>query len=1319
MQHEQAEGSSPTFYCRALYDYSSTDPSSLSFHAGDIIEVLTTLASGWWDGLLNGDTRGWFPSTFTTAISRDDAERALHSRQYRPSVSDSEVLASLGPFSPADSTADWLPNDMDYGLAGGKESFNDLANESISPAQSSRQSARRQQNSDYWMPRVEDDGQIYYVNSETGARSRELPSEDLAQTPTSASSRGILSDLRGGFARGKRAGTPEPWVKRMGDAGVYYYENLVDGSVRWTTPSPTSTPRPDAKQHIPAAPRIAAPQRPLSFGDQFSSNLSFMDDRDEVDFDEAEADGFMNRLSVYSDDSDVAPRSPAVTAFSPADDRQPTLSPQQCLEADLRHAQELQSHLVIPSAPTLLQLSDAVVSAIGLVEDAVARKSQASQISNWNDRGESLNPADDETVQMVIAVRNLLYSFTSGPDASGHSDDLESSLPILKPHQRKVAATLSKLLLSLRSLHIQANWPENTETIQTDAQEMRNVIQSFVEELSSQHHAQQAKSLQGVLVSGRGLAGIGLGSLGAGSAGKWSGNGFIDTPNYPTVELDENILPRIQQLQDGITQTLGRLRDAVASGDQDVATAARGALRALTALTEYLASINAATLDVDGQDMQKFSRTESDAYSSSVSQARILVRNLEAALQMVMDDSSTLLTACQTRGDLEGGAQKTAASLTVGVDLACQSMRGMVQARKTQKNFAGTRRLSGASLRMPTMRKSSAPRIDPIPPRIEVPQASGSRHHGPPSTASLTSPSMIVSPETVMDEYDDDMVDMELAFSREARRAPSVPNDFDASAPFYKPPQTGSRESDSPDPHERATSEGFSNHSRTTSQPTTIGSMGLPAKALENGSNGALPLPDDNLDIDFDGDEELASTKSKRKAPKIKQFFGDDAPQYILNQMKESPMYLRPEYAPSDIMIHPDGSVRGGTLPALIEHLTMHDFRDAIFFNSFIMTFKTFASLDEVCELLIKRFHLQPPEGLAHEQLREWREKKQAVVRIRVINTLKSMLSDDDVISREDVDALDRIEQFARQNQNASPPTKQLLTLIDRARRGGESVIKMSAHIPHDPPPAIYPKSKKFKLVDLDPLELARQMTIMESKLFCTIRASECLQRSRESSGNSSDNIKNIIFTSNKIADWVADSILAYDDHRKRAAIIKLFINTAERCRSLQNFSTMAAFVAGLNSPPIRRLKRSWELVSQKQVATFDSVEKTLDSGRSFQNYKATLSKVDPPCVPFLGVYLTTLTFIQDGSPDLLKDSSLINFNKRHKIADVIREIKTFQSKPYNLTPIPAILSYIDQSISSLTMSADDFWNLSLEREPREKVHDEKMQRLLTESGFL
>jgi son of sevenless len=102
------------------------------------------------------------------------------------------------------------------------------------------------------------------------------------------------------------------------------------------------------------------------------------------------------------------------------------------------------------------------------------------------------------------------------------------------------------------------------------------------------------------------------------------------------------------------------------------------------------------------------------------------------------------------------------------------------------------------------------------------------------------------------------------------------------------------------------------------------------------------------------------------------------------------------------------------------------------------------------------------------------------------------------------------------------------------------------------------------------------------------------------------------------------------------------------------------------------------------------------------------------------GTYITTLTFIQDGNPDMLP-GGLINFSKRQKAADVMSDIRRWQHTPYSFQPVPTILKYIEDS---LAVYADDealrdyFWKLSLEREPRER-EDEKMARLLQESGFL
>jgi son of sevenless-like protein len=164
----------------------------------------------------------------------------------------------------------------------------------------------------------------------------------------------------------------------------------------------------------------------------------------------------------------------------------------------------------------------------------------------------------------------------------------------------------------------------------------------------------------------------------------------------------------------------------------------------------------------------------------------------------------------------------------------------------------------------------------------------------------------------------------------------------------------------------------------------------------------------------------------------------------------------------------------------------------------------------------------------------------------------------------------------------------------------------------------------------------------------------------------------------------------------------------------------MVAITSGLNTPPIRRLKRTWEQVNAKFMAQLGACDITIDSNKNFNNYRLTLASVSPPCVPFIGVFLTTLQFIQDGSKDNLSPG-MVNFRKRQKASEVIQDIKRWQSQPFSFHPIPSVLTFIEESLNQFSDSVDirdRFWNLSLEREPRER-EDEKMARLLQESGFL
>ena len=74
------------------------------------------------------------------------------------------------------------------------------------------------------------------------------------------------------------------------------------------------------------------------------------------------------------------------------------------------------------------------------------------------------------------------------------------------------------------------------------------------------------------------------------------------------------------------------------------------------------------------------------------------------------------------------------------------------------------------------------------------------------------------------------------------------------------------------------------------------------------------------------------------------------------------------------------------------------------------------------------------------------------------------------------------------------------------------------------PPASILPKNiKKLKFLDIDPLEIARQLTIIESRLYNKIQPVECLDKawSKESKEEGGDNIavniKAMIVNSNQV----------------------------------------------------------------------------------------------------------------------------------------------------------------------------------------------------------
>ena len=165
----------------------------------------------------------------------------------------------------------------------------------------------------------------------------------------------------------------------------------------------------------------------------------------------------------------------------------------------------------------------------------------------------------------------------------------------------------------------------------------------------------------------------------------------------------------------------------------------------------------------------------------------------------------------------------------------------------------------------------------------------------------------------------------------------------------------------------------------------------------------------------------------------------------------------------------------------------------------------------------------------------------------------------------------------------------------------------------------------------------------------------------------------------------------------------------------------VTTIIAGLSMGPVGRLHKTWQALEDKYPkvkADFVELAALVSPKHQYANYRKCLKDLDLPALPFLGVYLTDLTFLELGNQDYLPESHFINYEKRRKVYQLVQEIKKFQNVPFPFTLVPQIQDFMRKLMESkgtpvgweekpVIMKEDELYDKSLEYEPKEPSDDE------------
>ena len=229
------------------------------------------------------------------------------------------------------------------------------------------------------------------------------------------------------------------------------------------------------------------------------------------------------------------------------------------------------------------------------------------------------------------------------------------------------------------------------------------------------------------------------------------------------------------------------------------------------------------------------------------------------------------------------------------------------------------------------------------------------------------------------------------------------------------------------------------------------------------------------------------------------------------------------------------------------------------------------------------------------------------------------------------------------------------------------------------------------KLTDIDPEEVARQLTIEEYEQLKRIQGKELCNLTWCNAGMETltPRVGYFVVRFSDMYKWVISLVLSEKDIGKRKKIIKHLVKVCKECLKLNNYNTCMEIYTALKSNPILRLKKSW---GKHSLETLKDLSELTEN--NYRVLEERISKCEGPVIPFVGLLLSQLLVAEQGVPNFNAIGQM-NWEKAQLMEEAIKGIVKNQNGKYHLLKSQAVLEWLNQSISTPKIILKDALDVS------------------------